>query len=269
MLAIFAVLSLLAARTYSQTYTEWVEKSYELLEKNELEGAEESLREAMRLEPGNPNNYALLTNLGTIQRQQGKYNDAEMSYTAALSRQPENVSLLDSRISLYIEMGEVDKAIIDLNVMTELAPLNEEAFYTRGLLYLQQKNFILAEADFERILEINDKTVRGRLGYAILEKMRGNYDESERIYNYLISQRPRDWNLYEGRADLYFLMGKNARAIADINRVFTESEPSAALYVLRGKIRLSQYDRETAHKDFRKALEMGYDPKALEELLEL
>lgn len=48
---------------------------------------------------------------------------------------------------------------------------------------------------------------------------------------------PRDWILYEGRADLYFMMGKNARAMADIEKVFTESEPTANLYVLRGKIK--------------------------------
>ena len=66
-----------------------------------------------------------------------------------------------------------------------------------------------AEQDFDKILEVNEKSVRARLGHAILEKMRGNYDESERIFNYLISEMPRDWILYEGRADLYFMMGKN------------------------------------------------------------
>ena len=48
-----------------------------------------------------------------------------------------------------------------------------------------------AEQDFDKILEVNEKSVRGRLGHAILEKMRGNYDESERIFNYLISEMPR------------------------------------------------------------------------------
>ena len=74
--------------------------------------------------------------------------------------------------------------------------------------------------------------------------MRGNYEESERIFNYLISQMPRDWLLYEGRADVYFMMGKNARAMADINKVFIESTPSASLYVLRGKVKLTQYEKK-------------------------
>jgi len=254
---------------FSQTYMEYLEKSYDYLEKDDLFAAEESVRAAMRLEPGHPYNYALLVNLGTIQRRQGKYEDAVISYTAALSRKMDNVSILESRASLYVEMGETEKAMNDYNMLISIDPLNEDALYCRGLLYLQEKSFLWAEQDFDRILEINDKTVKGRLGHAVLEKMRENYDESERIYNYLISQRPKDWHLYESRADLYFMMGKNARAMSDLNKIFAETEPNAALYVLRGKVKLAQYEKASAAKDFLQAKEMGYDEAIIDELLKM
>ena len=68
--------------------------------------------------------------------------------------------------------------------------------YCRAMLHLQHKNYLLAEQDFDKILEVNEKSVKGRLGHAILEKLRGNYDESERIFNYLINEMPREWILY-------------------------------------------------------------------------
>jgi tetratricopeptide (TPR) repeat protein len=253
----------------AQTYEEYVEKSYQYLDKGELFAAEESLRSAMRLEPGNPNNYALLTNLGTIQRRQGKKEEAILSYTAALSRYPDNETILDNRASLYVETGETDKAINDYTLLLLQNPINEDALYRRGILYLEKKDFIRAEQDFDKMLEVNEKTVYGRLGHAVLEKMRGNYDESERIYNYLIDKLSQDRRLYEGRADLYFMMGKNARALTDINKVFFETEPGAAAYVLRGKIKLSLYEREPARKDFLKAKEMGYDQEIIDELLRM
>ena len=157
----------------------------------------------------------------------------------------------------------------DYNALLIEEPTNEEALYCRGLIYIQKKNYIWAEQDFDKIMEINEKSVRARLGHAILEKMRGNYDESEKIFNYLISQMPRDWLLYEGRADVYFMMGKNARAMADINKVFTESTPSASLYVLRGKVKLAQYEKASAATDFQKALEMGYDKTVIDELMKM
>ncbi len=254
----------------AQTYEKLIESSYEYLDKNDLPAAEESLKAAMRLEPGNPTNYALLTNLGTIQRRQGKKEDAIISYTAALSRHPDNTTILENRASLYAEMGETDKAIADYNLLLFQDPINQDALYSRGILYLHQKDFIRAEQDFDKMLEVNEKTVNGRIGHAILEKMRTNYDESERIYNYLINEMPNEWRLYEGRADLYFMMGKNGRAMSDINKVFVETkEPTAAMYVLRGKIKLALYERESASKDFIKAKEMGYDPTIMDELLRM
>lgn len=266
-LAIFFFFSMLVAGTNAQTYEEWVEKSFDELEKNDLAAAETSLQNALKQEPANPNNFALLTNLGTIQRQQGKLEEALLSYSAALNRIPNNKGLLENRASIYVELGNTEMAIIDFSTLLQMEPNNQETLYYRGLLYLEEENFLLAENDFARILEINDKTVKGRLGYALMEKMKGNYDESEKIYNYLISKLPRDWSLYEGRADLYFLMGKNARAMADINKIFVESEPSAFLYVLRGKIKLSQYEKEAAMRDFAKAIELGYDARKLQEYL--
>ena len=257
-LAILAALFLSIGYGHAQTYEKFVEKSFDFLDKNDLVSAEESLRAAMHLEPGNPNNYALLMNLGTIQRRQGKLEDALLSYTAALSRHPNNEAILENRAGLYTEMGEIEKATNDYNALLILNPHHQEALYCRAMLHLQHKNYLLAEQDFDKILEVNEKSVKGRLGHAILEKLRGNYDESERIFNYLISEMPREWILYEGRADLYFMMGKNARAMADINRVFVESTPTAALYVLRGKVKLAQYEKASAALDFKKAEDMGY-----------
>jgi tetratricopeptide (TPR) repeat protein len=251
----------------AQTYAEWVERSYTFLEEEDLLSAEMSLKEAMRLEPANPHNYALLTNLGAVQQRQGKKAEALVSYTAALSRQPRNAVILANRASLYLDMGEPAKALGDYNLLLLDHPAHEEALYNRGLLYIQQKEFLRAEQDFDKMLDINASSLYGRIGHAILEKTRGNYDESERIYTYLIDQLPREWQLYKGRADLYFLMGKNGRALNDVNKVFFESEADAALYVLRGKIKLALHEREPAAADFRKALEMGYDAGVIEELL--
>lgn len=267
----FILISIFTAGViHAQSYEELIEVSFDYLEKENLPAAEESLKAAMRLEPGNPANYALLTNLGTIQRRLGKKEEAIISYTAALSRHPDNETILENRASLYAEMGETEKAIADYTVYLMKNPIHEDVLYSRGILYLQQKDYMRAEEDFDKILEVNNMTVLGRLGHAVLEKIRGNYSESERIYNYLIDKMPKEWHLYEGRADLYFLMGKNARAMADINKVFFETkEPTAAMYVLRGKIKLALYERDSAKKDFLTAKDMGYDPKVIEDLLRM
>ncbi|MDR1331729.1 MAG: tetratricopeptide repeat protein [Tannerella sp.] len=252
----------------AQSYEDMIQKSYEYVDSNDLPAAEECLKAAMRLEPANRYNFALLTNLGTIQRRLGKHDDALVSYSAALSQRANDKLILRNRAELYTEMGETEKAIFDYQTLLSADPHDEEALYQRGLLYLQSANFILAEADFEAILEANPETVWGRLGYAILEKGRGNFDDSELILNYLINKYPDYLRLFEERAELYFLMNRNGRARSDLNRVFAETaEPSAELYVLRGKVKLAQYEKESAAIDFAKALELGYDRATAEALL--
>ena len=125
----------------AQSYVDFVEKSYEFLDKEDLPSAAESLKAAMRLEPGNPNNYALLMNLGTIQRRMGKPEEALISYNAALGQQPQNLLILENRATLYTEMGEIEKAITDYNTILSINPDHQEALYCRGMLYLQQKLF--------------------------------------------------------------------------------------------------------------------------------
>ena len=116
----------------AQTYQELIEKSYDYLDKNDLLSAEESLKAALRKEPANPLNYALLTNLGTIQRRQGKKEEALLSYSAAVSGHTGNATILENRASLYNELGETEKALNDYNTLLIAEPEHQEALYSRG-----------------------------------------------------------------------------------------------------------------------------------------
>ena len=106
-------LFLFIGNSFAQSYEELIEKSYDFVDKGDLVSAEESLKAAMRKEPANPLNYALLTNLGTIQRRQGKLQEALISYTSALSGHTKNITILENRASLYTELGETEKALND------------------------------------------------------------------------------------------------------------------------------------------------------------
>jgi len=267
-LVVWITCLLLSGVLHAQSYEELIQRSYEYVDNNDLPAAAECLKTALRIDPANRFNYALLTNLGTIQRRQGKLDEALISYSAALSQQAKSKLILRNRAELYAEMDDTEKAILDYHAILELDPQDEDALYQRGLLYFRDQNFLLAEADFEKIVEINPETISGRLGYAILAKGRGEYNECEVMLNYLISKAPNYMRLYEERAELYYLMKKNGRARADLNRVFaTETTPSADIYALRGKVKLAQFEKESAALDFKKALELGYDKDTIELLL--
>ena len=262
--------ALCAAGLRAQTYEEMIRQSYDYLDRGDLPAAEAALKAALHREPANRNNFALLSNLGTIQRRMGLRDEALTSYTAALGLQPDNKLILTNRAELFIERGEMEKALVDYETLLRTDPADIDAHFRRGVLYIELKEYLLADADFERILALDPDSKQGRLGFALLDKARGNYTDCEAVLNFLIGREPDDLQLYEERAELYFLMKKNARAMADPRRVFAgEKEPSPYLYILRGKVRLAQYEKEAAAIDFKKALERGADKSEVEALLRL
>ena len=251
----------------AQTYDEWIDSSFVAIESENLKEAEAALLAALRSEPANKRNVLLWSNLGTVQRQQGKHNEAIESYTIALAQNPKSVMLLQNRAALFGEMGKPNDALTDYTSILLIDANNDDALYYRGLLYLQTGNEHLAEADFRQLMDMDAESLKGRKGFATLEKIRGNYLEAEKIYNFLIEKHPKQRDLYISRAELYILSNRNSRALNDINKVIHEMGADAYCYYLRAKIKLTLYERKSAAKDLITAKEGGYPIGDLEEVI--
>ena len=245
---------------YSQEEVDWLAISFDYLEENKPDSAEIALKNALKHRPANPLNPFLLNNLGTIQRQLGKNEEALVSYTAALGTYPQNKLFLSSRGALFAAMNQPENAIIDYSVLLDNYPNNEEALYQRGLLYLQVKNMEAAEADFQQMLQLNPDGLYPRLGMASLAKFRGDFEDAEKIYNYLIDKEPELSDLYAGRAEVYLLMGKGSKASADATKAIRirGENPDPYLYVIRYRAKLLLHEKAGAQKDLQQAIELGY-----------
>ena len=263
---VFTIFLLAVINVSAQNDRDWLSLSFDYIKQNRLDSAEIALKTVLKNDPDNPVNPFLLNNLGTIQRRMGKREEAIISYTAALGQYPKQPAFLESRASLFAEMGQTQNAILDYSALLDESPNNQEALYQRGLLYLQIKNTDLAEADFRRMLELNPNSSFARRGLASLAKFRGDYNEGEIIYNYLLSKEPEDCNLYAGRAELYLLMKKPGKASADINRAINlagNKSPNPYFYIIRYRINLLLREKEDAEKDLKKAIELGYKEEAV------
>ena len=250
---------LLPAPVYSQADTTWLDLSFRYLEEQKLDSAEFALKKQLSLHPASPLNPFLLNNLGTIQRRMGKREEALLSYTAALGAHPDNKIFLYARASLFVEMDSPANALLDYSTLLQSNPREEEALYQRGLLYLHVQNTESAEQDFRKLLEIQPDGLYPRMGLASLAKFKGDYEEAETIYNYLLDKEPEMPELYAGRAELYILMNKGAKASADATRAIRlngEEKPNPYYYLIRGRAKSLLHEKESAEADYRKAEEV-------------
>ena len=247
----------------SPTYKEWVAKSANYMEQNQLDSAEYALNQAIMSDPKNNNNSWLMTSLGTIQQHLGKMDAAYISLTAALNKLPESVFILHQRASLLVEMERWDEAREDYNALLSIDSLDVEALYHRGVLKLEMKDRVGAEKDFEVAERNGEFSPFGLLGKAFLYRLDENWEEAEKTYTAVLNDYPEMVDLYLKRAECYLHLDQLSRLSADLQAAASHEFANPMYYFLRGQMRLKQFDKLAARSDFKKAQELGMDSELL------
>ena len=91
------ILCLSATSELAQDYYERVDSADIYISRQRWEDAERTLKDALRLEPGNILNSMLLSNLGYVQHSQGKLDEAIESYNIGLAMTPNSLILKKHR----------------------------------------------------------------------------------------------------------------------------------------------------------------------------
>lgn len=267
-IVIIAICALDCSISSAQNYDELITRSFDYLDADSLPEAEEALREALRIEPGNPGNGMLLLNLGTIQRRQGKLKEAEESYTIGLAFLPNNLTLLNSRAQLFAEMEKYPEAINDYTEVIYHEPENEDAYYERALCKLMNQDTLGARLDLEQIDRFNPNSAKSRLGMAYVYKAQQMWREASELYDALIERNPRNASLLRERAEVFYFSNRMGAALDDVNKSIGFDPRDPYSYLLRAQIRYAKGDREFARRDLNQALELGLNKEEVRDLIE-
>lgn len=267
-IVIVAICALDCSISSAQNYDELITRSFDYLDADSLPEAEDALREALRIEPGNPGNGMLLLNLGTIQRRQGKLKEAEESYTIGLAFLPNNLTLLNSRAQLFAEMEKYSEAINDYTEVIYHEPENEDAYYERALCKLMNQDTLGARLDLEQIDRFNPNSAKSRLGMAYVYKAQQMWREASELYDALIERNPRNASLLRERAEVFYFSNRMGAALDDVNKSIDFDPRDPYSYLLRAQIRYAKGDKEFARRDLNQALELGLNKEEVRDLIE-
>lgn len=251
----------------AQTYDHLAARAEALIRADSLVQAEQVLREAMRLEPANPQNVALFANLGLVLQRLGKPDQAIEAYGYALNLAPDTRQILLDRAALLLQTGQNDRAYLDYCHVLDLDPKCVEALLMRAYIYLGRKDRMAARHDYQRLLEIEPSHYSGRLGLAMLEQQEQKYPEALALIQALMNDHPEDAVLYMARADIEREMGHTDLALIDLDEAIRIDDQLADAYLLRGDVWLMMKKKEAAKADFSKAMELGIPQNQLRERL--
>ena len=247
-------------------YYAYVDSAQKHIESKDWSNAEHFIRQAIQSEPANPNNSLLISNLATLQRYEGKLEEAAKNYTLAIDMTPNALTLLNNRASLYIEMNKISDAISDYERILKLEPDNEEARYNIGMLYLENQDFKSAETQFVDLLRYRPNSILYHQGMAFLNKATGNYSKAASNFSDVIKTSP-TVTLLANRADCYLMLNKLSEAADDINSAIQIDPNDGYLYLLRAKLKKMRYEIEESQKDLQLAIDHGIDPALVKQSL--
>ena len=251
----------------AQSYTEIALKSVEALEQQKYDEAEQLIRQALALEPANVKNALLFSNLGLIQRNQEKYDDAIESYTFALNLIPYSIPVLLNRAAIYLELGEVKKSYVDYCLIIDLDSENIEALLIRAYINTIRRDYIAARIDYKKILSLDENHYNAQLGLATLLQTEKKYKEATEQLTQMITQHPQDALLLLARANVAFDMEQWDMALLDAEEAEKINPELADIFVLKGEIYIKIDKKHQAKTNLEQAILLGFPQVELSDLL--
>ena len=240
-------------------YFQYIDSAQTYIYSHDWPKAEQWLTKAFLIDPDNPGNSMVLSNIATLQRYQGRLADAVnavKNYSLALDMTPHAVTLLLNRAALYVEMDSVQRAIDDFERVCELDMYDTEARYSLGVLAMERGDNKRAEDLFNEIKRINPNSGLYHEGMGLLHKRNGNFSRAAELFTQVIKAQP-SAQLLGNRADCYLAMKRLNDAEDDIRTALEMTPDDPYLYVLRAKLNKLRFQRDDMNRDIDTAVSLG------------
>lgn len=223
------------------------------------------LKEAISIEPENPSNALLFSNLGMVYNLLNQDKLALDAYDKSLEIAPSMTTVRNNRALLKLKMGLDDEAFADFGMVIEQDSLNTVARYYHGMLSLYDKELEAAENDFSVLKSVNPEGKTTNMAFATMYSMTGNEREAIRCYKKLIEDDPAP-EFYSGLAASYIALDDFANASAIIAEGLERCGDDPELYYYRALLNKRNYLLDDAKNDAKKAVELGADKKRVDEI---
>ncbi len=256
-----------SAQSYSYSYVERADSAERYIRLERWEDAERNLKAALRLEPGNPGNALLLSNLGYVQSQLGHTNEAIDSYTVSLSIAPRSAVVLSNRGLAYLQAKRYDEAMSDLNASLAIDSVRAMPLRGRGMLRFETGDIDGAKSDFLKLSKIDSKDPAAFSGLARCFIAEGKWSEALVNLSKALELDPTE-ELFFLKASVEIDMGELPTAAETLREAIKKFPREGDLYLLRAKLHQLNYRPADAAIDRKTALSLGSDPETAKLILQ-
>ncbi|HEY7327121.1 MAG TPA: tetratricopeptide repeat protein [Gemmataceae bacterium] len=177
-------------------------------------------------------------------------------HTAALERDPQQVSVLVNRANAYARQGEFEKAIADYTRAIELQPGDAALYRRRALVHSRNRALDAALADYTEALRLEPRNSEAHANRGLVHAQANDYEQALADYNEALRQNPRDPVLLFNRGNAHYAKGSHNLALADYSEVIRLDPRNLWAHSNRGKLHVLRGDYARAVTDFTRVLQL-------------
>lgn len=249
-------------------YYAFIDSAQIYIKAHDWSKAEHNLREAIKSDPTNHSNSLLLSNIGTLQRYQGKTDQAIKNYSLALDMTPNAVTILLNRAAAYMAVDSIELSMMDYTKVANLDPSNIESRYNLGIIAIHQNDYKKAEDLFMEITKISPNSALAQEGLGKLNEVNGNYTKAIDNYSKIIKVRP-STAILANRAHCYLMIKRLNDAEEDIRSGLQIDDNDGYLYLLRAMLNKLRFNTDDMNRDIKLAQEHGISATEVNDLLKI
>lgn len=138
-----------------------------------------------------------------------------------------------SRAEVYTAMGDTIKALQDLSQAIQTNPSNARFYNSRAQLYYEQKNYALADADYQKMINLDQGDVMGYMGIGRNANAQERWNDAINQFDFVINLAPDYSSGYSFRADAYIGKKMWKEATDDIIKALDIDGDNKAFYLMQ------------------------------------
>lgn len=229
--------------------------------------AVQRINEAIAIDPDNPMNVMLFSNLGIIHNFLDQDSLAMDAFDKALLIAPSMTVVLVNRGKLSLKTGNDKAAFEDFGKVIERDSTNSEALFYHGIIALYSGQLQIAEKDFMRLEQVAPSNHNTAVALASLYSMTEKNDQAIPYFQKLIAEDPQA-EYYAGLAGCYIAIDDLTEASALLNEAMERFRDDPELYMYRAWLNKKRYLSKAARDDAQKAISLGADPIKVQRLIQ-
>ncbi len=169
----------------------------------------------------NPTNGYAFAWIGYIHTKNNQWGDALSAFNSAVKFLPTDdkpfyYSTLLVRSTIRTSLGDTIKALDDVNDAININPENIEGYEQRAQLLALLHRYAESDADYDKMIQLDDGNVGGYMGKAINAYNQEMYDVALTLFNQVLMLDNDNGLAYEYRTDIYIKSKRYSEAADDI-----------------------------------------------------